>query len=128
MDVDLTQNILKLWNEPTGRAGFAAYCAACFLGQIGNAIWLWLGKEIDCVVDRFKKDARATIKALLTNFGLIVGIAFLIPFEGVPMSAAIVMGLMQGLSSDSKLNSSARKVWPHDAATGEPIPPKGNPS
>lgn len=89
----------------------SAYVLACIAGQIGNAMWMWLGKEIDCVADRFRDDPRSTIKSSIANLGIILGIAALMPWAGVPLKAAIIMGLLQGAYSDSKLNKSARSVW-----------------
>lgn len=88
-----------------------AYVVACIFGQLCNAVWMWLGKEIDCVMDRFKDDPRATIKSCIANLGVILGIAAVMPWAGVPLKAAILMGLLQGAYSDSKLNKSARPVW-----------------
>ena len=99
-----------------------AYVLACIIGQVANAVWLWLGKEIDCIADRFRDDPRSSIKSALTNLGIVVGTAVLMPWAGVPLKAAIMMGLLQGAYSDSKLNKSTRAVWsPQERAekTGE---------
>lgn len=122
VEIDIAQNVAKLWNAPEGRNPFALYCLGCLLGQAGNAFWLFLGKEIDCVMDRFRDDWRSTTKAILTNIGIVVGIAFAIPFEGVPIAFAFFSGIMQGVTSDSKLNKSARKIWTEEkreTVTGE---------
>ena len=112
MDIDtILQGITDLSNDPASAKAFAAYVLACIFGQVGNATWMWLGKEIDCVMDRFRDDPRATIKSCLANLGVIIGIAALMPWAGVPLKAAIIMGLLQGAYSDSKLNKSARAVW-----------------
>lgn len=111
MDVDLTQNILKLWNEPQGRNAFAVYCLACLSGQIICATWLWLKKEIPCVADRFMKDPRATTVAVIANIVAIIGVAMLIPFDAIPWKAALILGLSQGFNADSALNKNTRKIW-----------------
>lgn len=111
MDVDLTQNILRLWNDSHGRNGFAAYVLCCILGQIGNAAWLWLKREIPCVADRFVSDPRATIVSIITNIAGVASIAMLIPFESTPLQAAMIMGFLQGVSSDSVVNKNTRAAW-----------------
>lgn len=111
--IDVTQNVVKLL-EPAAFKAFSAYVGACFIGQIGNAIWLWLKKEVPCVMDRFRDDPRATAVAVLTNFGGIIGMAVAIPFGATPLEAAIVMGAMQGLSSDSMLNKNSREIWTNE--------------
>ena len=111
MDVDATQNILRLWNDTQGRNGFAAYVLCCMLGQILNAGWLWLKKEIPCVADRFIGDPRATAVSVITNLGGVASVAILIPFESMPLQAAIIMGILQGVSSDSVVNKNNRAIW-----------------
>lgn len=111
MDVDVSQNILRLWNDSQGRNGFAAYVLCCILGQIGNAGWLWLKKEIPCVAHRFVKDPRATAVSIITNIAGVASIAILIPFESMPLQAAVIMGLLQGISSDSVVNKNNRELW-----------------
>lgn len=111
MDVDLTQNIVRLWNEPNGRIAFAAYFVCCILGQFGNAAWLWLKKEVPCIFDRFRDDPRSTIVSLITNAWAVAGVALLMPWEAVPVQTAIVMGLFQGFSSDSAVNKNTRPIW-----------------
>lgn len=111
MDVDLTQNLMKLLNEPHGRVAFVVYCLACFIGQVGHATWLWLKKEVPCVLDRFREDPRASAVSIITNFGVIAGMAVLIPFEAMPLQAAVIMGLTQGFSSDSALNKNPKAIW-----------------
>lgn len=114
MEVDLTQNIVKLLNEPNGRNAFAVYVLGCLLGQIVHAAWMWLNKKIPCVMDRFREDARATVVSIITNIGGVLGMAIVIPFEGMPLMAALVMGGLQGISSDSVVNKTKeapREVW-----------------
>jgi hypothetical protein len=124
MEVDLTQNIVKLLNEPNGRIAFTVYVLACLLGQIVHAAWMWLNKKIPCVMDRFREDARATVVSIITNVGGVISMAVVIPFEGMPLEGAIVMGILQGISSDSVVNKTAhppREVWTpaqRAAATG----------
>lgn len=117
MDVDLTQNVMKLWAEPGGRNAFALYVLACLIGQLANGVWLWLKKEIPCVMDRFRQDPRSTIVALLTNAWAVAGVALLMPWEAVPLQTAIVMGLFQGFSSDSAVNKNARPIWADEQRT-----------
>lgn len=111
MEIDITQNILKLLNEPGGRIAFAIYCLCCVAGQFGNAAWLWLKDQIPCVMDRFRSEPKATIVSIITNLGAVAGIAIVMPWEAVPIQSAIVMGLFQGFSSDSALNKSTRPIW-----------------
>ena len=111
MDLDFSSNLNVILASQAATISFLTYVSSCVVGQIGNAIWLWLGKEIDCVFDRFRHDPRATIKALVVNFGVVFSVAIVIPFDGLNWKAALILGLMQGLSADSKLNASARKIW-----------------
>lgn len=113
--MDITQVLegLEALDKASATA-LAAYVIACIVGQVGNAIWMWLGKEIDCVADRFRHDPRATVRSILANLGAILGIAALMPWAGIPIKAAIIMGLLQGAYSDSKLNKSARAIWTAD--------------
>lgn len=111
MDVDLTQNVVKLLNQPEGRIAFVLYVIACIGGQFMNAGWLWLKRDIPCVMDRFKQDARATAVSMITNAWAVVGVALLMPWEAIPLQTAIVMGVFQGFSSDSAVNKSSRPVW-----------------
>ncbi|CAB4223372.1 hypothetical protein UFOVP1670_33 [uncultured Caudovirales phage] len=115
--MDVTQNISTLLSSSIAFKGFLAYCLACFLGQIANAAWLWLKKEIPCVIDRFRHDVRATVVAVLTNLGAIAAIAYLIPFDQMPLQAAIIMGAMQGFSSDSAINKTTRRIWTAEERT-----------
>lgn len=126
MDVDITQNLLKLWNDTQGRNGFAAYVLCCMLGQIGNAGWLWLKREIPCVAHRFISHPRATAVSIITNIGGIASVAVLIPFEAMPLQAAVVMGLLQGVSSDSVVNKNNREIWTQKERKAKNDPgPKG---
>lgn len=110
MDVDfsLLQNII---NDRATAINFVAYIMAALAGQLIYAVRLWLDKQIDCVFDRFRRDPRATAAALLTNLGVIATAALLVPFGQMPISAAIMMGLFQGISADSGINKSARPIW-----------------
>lgn len=110
MDVDLSQ-LQAIINDRATAINFVCYCLAAMAGQFGYASKLWLAKEIDCVMDRFRQDPRATILALLTNFSTIGGVAILIPFGQMPMQAAILMGFMQGWTADSAVNKSVRPIW-----------------
>lgn len=121
MDVDITQNVVKLLNQPEGRIAFVLYVVACIVGQFINAAWLWLKREVPCVIDRFRKDVRATLVSLITNAGAVAGVALLMPWEAIPLQTAIVMGLLQGFSSDSAVNKSTRPIWTEEerAAKGK---------
>lgn len=109
--IDWLQNFNTIFQLPATRNAFAAYVIACLAGQVGNAFWMWLGKEIDCVADRFHSDPRATVKAGLTQVGAVLVFALALPFEGVPIQTAIMLGLLQGAWADSKLNKSSRREW-----------------
>lgn len=112
MDTDLLlQGFVTLLDDTEARWAFIAYVTTCVLGQIGNAVWLWLGREIDCVLDRFRQDPRSSVKAILAQLGAVLAFAAAIPFEDMPLRTAIILGLLQGLAADSKLNRSARKIW-----------------
>ena len=81
MDFDaLVKGFTTLGNDPKAATAYAAFVLACVTGQLGNGVWLWLGREIECVADRFRRDARSTARAVLAQFGGIIAFAAVIPF------------------------------------------------
>lgn len=112
MDIDaLVKGFTTLGNDPKAATAYAAFVMACVAGQVGNGVWLWLGSEIECIADRFRRDAKSTARAVIAQLGGVIAFAAVIPFEDMPLRTAIILGILQGVAIDSKLNKSTRRVW-----------------
>lgn len=96
------------------------YILAAAGGQVLFAVSQWARGEIECVMDRFRHNPRATLAALIGNLTAIIGVMVALPLADMPLQAVVITAFFQGISADSLLNKNARKVWSEEerAAAG----------
>jgi hypothetical protein len=106
---------------PVGINILLFFLAALF-GQALHGVLKWGRGEAASPAAWFTTNIKATIAALIVNFGLVVAALQLLPIEHMTPWASLLAGMTTGLASDT-VNKGARPAWTSEQRAASTTPP-----
>src|SRR4030088_2836978 len=109
MMATLQAALAKALEGPTGINILLFFLAAVF-GQILHGVMKWTRGEAVSPAAWFTSNIKATVTAVIVNFGLTITAVQLLPIGSMTPWASLLAGVTTGLASDT-VNKGARAEW-----------------